>query len=427
MGIHQENDFAAPVTKGRIRMAYALGNGQPVLCTLLCDQPLYYMEDEIMDDEHDSLFLEEEQSINAALGADLGSIQKKIGIYDGLARKFAAGPDGRLQQFTDNASSFGAAPADAQTFLHTLLPVLGQSRHAQSLLDMAAAHGVDIRSASDVRDAVYNEADNLILVNPQQTTADALLSLTRALRRHAQCRHGAGAHPLSFHPDEAVFVNRAQAADLAVTQVRVAWELQLAGINEPWARLENSQGCDLGRAFAREALCDFRTLNNGKAAQAAFESWFLSDRCKIEDRDLIQAMLSDQEARLFAETQQQVNPAFIAALGEQPSGKNYLAELAPTLLSDPIFSDVRDRSNANFLWFVKFERSFKETEQVLQGAEETIHSFESPQIATLVSLKNDSISAAYERTKAEQAVLQELTGLESGMNQSNIVYVRFGR
>ena len=35
-------------------------------------------------------------------------------------------------------------------------------------------------------------------------------------------------------------------------------------------------------------------------------------------------------------------------------------------MTDPIFTDVRDRSNANFLWFIKFERSFKETEQELQ-------------------------------------------------------------
>ena len=35
-------------------------------------------------------------------------------------------------------------------------------------------------------------------------------------------------------------------------------------------------------------------------------------------------------------------------------------------MDDAIFNEVRDRSNANFLWFVKFERSFRETEQHLQ-------------------------------------------------------------
>ena len=38
-------------------------------------------------------------------------------------------------------------------------------------------------------------------------------------------------------------------------------------------------------------------------------------------------------------------------------------------MDDPIFADGRDRSNANFLWFVKFERSFRETEQELQSPE----------------------------------------------------------
>ena len=29
---------------------------------------------------------------------------------------------------------------------------------------------------------------------------------------------------------------------------------------------------------------------------------------------------------------------------------------------------MRDRANANFLWFIKFERSFRETEQELQNS-----------------------------------------------------------
>jgi hypothetical protein len=34
-----------------------------------------------------------------------------------------------------------------------------------------------------------------------------------------------------------------------------------------------------------------------------------------------------------------------------------------------VFSEVRDRSNANFLWFVKFESAFSQAEQELQSGE----------------------------------------------------------
>ncbi|HRQ61581.1 MAG TPA: hypothetical protein PLO23_08755, partial [Alphaproteobacteria bacterium] len=123
--------------------------------------------------------------------------------------------------------------------------------------------------------------------------------------------------------------------------------------------------------FAREAFLDFRTINNGVACAAVFESWFLSERCQIQDKRLIQQMLADHQGYVFDldKVSKGLTPEIIAALGSLPFGKNYLAVHAGTILSDPIFTDVRDRSNANFLWFIKFERSFRETEQVLQTSE----------------------------------------------------------
>ncbi len=379
--------------RGRVRMAYSFNGTQPVLCTLLCDQPLYYMEEEIFEEEEAGLFAEEERMINAALHGDMGGAQKKISVYDSIAKKFEAAPDARLQAFAENAQSFGSRTLSVA--LSDVIDMLTKSRFGQSLIDHAYAHGVQIAMSDQVRDAAFDAAANIILFNPAQAEGDAVLTLASALRAAAQVTAGAGHHPLSYHPDEAILVNRAQAADVAVAQVRLAWELQLAEIQAPWARLEQSQGCDLARSFAREALCDFRALNSGKAAQAAFESWFLSDRCKVEDRGLIQAMLADQDARHYETPTQALGPAFFAALGEQTLGNNYLGSMAGTLLSDPLFSDVRDRANANFLWFVKFERSFKETEEELaQETPETIHNIAAP--------------------------------LEDASNQSNIVYVSFG-
>lgn len=388
----QNND--ARITRGRIRMAYSLNGAQPVLCTILCDQPLYYMEEEFFEEEENGLFYEEEKAINAALGADAAPLMRKVNIYDGVAKKFERDAESALHDFIDNARSFDSNALSGQTFLDDTLSILSGSRYAQSLIDYAHALGTDFVLSEQVRHAEYDAQAHIILLNADQTSGDAQLSLVRALRALVQINNGAGHHPLEYHPDEAVLVNRAQAADLAVAQVRAAWELQLAGQTDAWGRLEQSQGSDLARAYAREALSDFRTINNGKAAQATFESWFLSDRCKIEDRDLIQAMLSDQEARRFDSVQHALGAPFFAALGEQTLGKNYLSDMTGLILSDPVFSDVRDRSNANFLWFVKFERSFKDAESEVEAE--------------------------------AKAVEKSAPALEAAALQSNIVYVSFG-
>ena len=57
-------------------------------------------------------------------------------------------------------------------------------------------------------------------------------------------------------------------------------------------------------------------------------------------------------------------------LGELPHGKNYLSMKATRTPMDTCYATVEDRSNANFLWFIKFERSFQEKEQ--QMIEESV-------------------------------------------------------
>jgi hypothetical protein len=166
-------------------------------------------------------------------------------------------------------------------------------------------------------------------------------------------------------------INRAQIADLTIAMIRVGWELQLADQRAVWEFIEHSSLSDLGHAFAREALSDFRSLATGKASAAVFENWFLSDRSRHQDKKLIQAMLADHQGYVFDDTDlsRTVSIELISTLGEQPFGKNYLAPYARMIMEDPIFTEVRDRSNANFLWFIKFERSFRETECALQSDE----------------------------------------------------------
>ena len=154
--------------------------------------------------------------------------------------------------------------------------------------------------------------------------------------------------------------------------IRIAWELKLAQQNDAWLLVENSPFSDLGGSFAREACTDFRSANNGHALLSIVESWFLSERCRTHDRTLIQRMLAGKSPEGFSHSQELSRQALIEAiyaLGKNPYGNNYLAPHIHLLVEDPIFSEVRDRSNANFLWFVKFESSFTQAEQELQRDE----------------------------------------------------------
>ena len=347
------------------RVAYTINNMQPVACTIIGDQPLFYM-DHVTDHDDEILLADADMDI---LEGELKLLKTQIDSFDKFSETFAQDPDKRFQEFQDDKNFITAQnSADTKTEIEALLEILCKSRLGEFYTGFAAQHGVTLVYSSQIAEADYDRRSGKILINSHLDMADQVLLAARELRRHWQHRQGALIHPLAFHPDNAILINRAQVADLSVSMVRLAWELQLSGVKAPWERIENSSMSDLGRALAREAFLDFRTLNNGEASAAVFESWFLSERCRSEDKKLIQQMLADYQGYVFdLETAAQgITPALISALGTMPYGKNYLAGHATTIMGDPVFTDVRDRSNANFLWFIKFERSFRETEQELQ-------------------------------------------------------------
>jgi hypothetical protein len=254
-----------------------------------------------------------------------------------------------------------------------------------------------LRYSDQIACAHYDRNEGHIYINSSLPIEDQILLAARELRRAWQHRCGALLHPLTFHPDQAILVNRAQIADLQVMMVRIAWDLQLAGEKGPWERIESSSMQDLAHAFARDAFLDFRTLNNGVAASAVFEAWFLSERCRQEDRKLIQAMLADYRGYVFdsGKSAQTVTAELIHALGSMPYGKNYLAPYVRTIMEDAVFTEVRDRSNANFLWFIKFERTFRETEQELQTTD-SVTGHEAPHSPSIT--KKDGRIGKHEKT-----------------------------
>ncbi len=349
-------------------VAYTLNNTQPVLCTHIGDQPLFYIdEEEIEEEECDFDYAE-----LGLLADEIKTLKEEIAGYENASAYVSEKTMNRYKAFAENVESLNEDwfmnENQKDERLAQVREVLGQSRLVTAYLNVAEKHDIKIMMSAQIETAFYDRRSGTILIQSDLDIEDQVLLAVRELRRHWQHRQGALINPLLFQPEHAILVNRAQEADLAVSMIRAAWELQLAGYRDVWERVENSPMADLARAFAREAYLDFRTLNDGRAAASAFESWFLSERCRVQDKAVIQVMLSDHQGYVFENvgTSESVTVELISALGSMPFGKNYLAAHAYTILEDPIFIDVRDRSSANFLWFIKFERSCKETEQELQ-------------------------------------------------------------
>lgn len=413
-------------------MAYTLNNTQPVICTIVADQPYFYMEEETLADEDDILGLEE----YADFEKDLADLKKKMDSFERLSKHYERAPGRRLADFAAEAMTITQGPPQDSQILQPadkIITMLSSSRMGQALLDCAATHSVYIVESDQVDSARYDRETGRILIHPALGENEQYLLAVRELRRHWQHRKGVSIHPLTFYPDQAILINRAQMADLSIAMIRVGWELQLAGHRSAWDHIENSGLADLGRVFAREAFVDFRSLANGKASSAVFENWFLSERCRHQDKKLIQAMLADHQGYVFTSEQasRNVSIEMITAMGEQPFGKNYLAPYAQMIIEDPVFTEVRDRSNANFLWFIKFERSFRETEQALQSDGE----FNGDDVLSAPSPKgtkgNDSESIIIPLNRGAGLIHRGERGVRGSLLDrdeagANVIHVRFG-
>lgn len=332
-------------------VAYTLGDYQPVRSTYIAHDPFFFMD-------VDDITLEEEL---------LREFDNSFGSHAEYRDDEDDSFLNSLVNFDENLEFLSGEELQGQSIDH-IKDTLLKSRFAASLLEFADVNNIEFVSCPQIVDVEYNREENVILFQPLLSEVELIKGSICALRQAWQNYQGALLQPVALYPDHAVFVNRAQKADVVSTLLRCAWELELAGEYVLWDDLETGSMRDLTHAFGREAALDFRSLNNGRAAFAAFESWFLSDRSRTADNALIQKMLTDYNGHQFEDEDmsQLVVIDLIKALGEMPYGKNYLAWHIPNLLTDPIFTEVRERSAANFLWFIKFEKTFTEVEQGLQ-------------------------------------------------------------
>jgi hypothetical protein len=212
------------------------------------------------------------------------------------------------------------------------------------------------------------EEGGVIAMNPYHPRGVLLSTLTRELRRAWQHSQGALVNPLDYEPDEAILINRAQQADAFMLSIKVAWELKLQGEQEAWNHIAGSPLSDVTRLFEGSAKKDFRTLNNGEVARMTYDKFFEDRRTKSHDKQIIHQMLLDDGGYMkSAQKQRKMSLELFAKLGEMPHGKNYLSLRGQRSPIDTCYATVEDRSNANFLWFIKFERNFQEKEiQMIQ-------------------------------------------------------------
>lgn len=252
-----------------------------------------------------------------------------------------------------------------------LVSIVLQSRTGEALYSAIPNLKVVYDKQSQGSQFYPRETGSFITLNPYRPKGDLLNMLTREIRRAWQHAQGVLVNPLSFEPDEAILVNRAQTADALMISIKIAWELKLSGMPDAWDYLIGSPMADISRTFEIKVSSDFRTLNNGEAPRAAYDKFFEDSRTKVHDKRIIHQMLLDEQGYMKArKSRPRVSMELFHKLGEMPNSRNYFAAKAKAMPTDVSYAAVEDRSNANFLWFIKFERSFQEKE--LQMMEESI-------------------------------------------------------
>jgi len=257
-----------------------------------------------------------------------------------------------------------AATEEIFSSVDDLLSVIVKSRTAEALVNDDALRGLKISFDAQTPFSQFYPQEAIVALNPNRPKGDLINLLVRELRRAWQYGRGALVNPMSFEPEEAVLINRAQQADALMVSIKVAWELKLLGEQEAWGFMVGSPMGNVTAAFESHAQKDFRTLNNGEASRAAYDRFFDGVNTKMHDKRLIHHMLLDDKGYMKAPAKARgLGMDIFRRLGEVPHSSNYLSmsgsKRAP---NDSCYASIEDRSNANFLWFIKFERSFQEKE-----------------------------------------------------------------
>ncbi len=351
---------AVALSSNQPKIAMTFKGQAPVMCSFVASDNHFYA-----DASDDELMMSFEDSLEADLADSM--------IPDALkqAKETSEGfitlgdPECGLPLTDDLAALCENAFAPVQgSSIDDALDMLKHSDLAREYIAFATDNNIAIEASNIIDQMDVDYASNTIFIPIAQNVVATALNIVRGIRAMQMV----DVRALLVNPDRAILLNRSMQAELACAPVQVAWEMKLSGDNTAWDYVSKSGVADLAYAFAHRASDDFRALRDGKAAIAAFDQWFYSGRTRKADRALIQVLLaSSDEASEAIETSNSEAIEALRSVGKRSNiGRNYLIDHFMTLLDDGFYGEVRDRSNANFMWFVKFERSFRDAEIKMQ-------------------------------------------------------------
>lgn len=383
-----------------VRMVMSLNGHRKPVCTLIAQDPYFFdVDPEALEDE-----------IHAQLSLDGAAFQVPEALT--IARETSDGfvTLGDFDEglpLTDDVAALcaNALTAQAGFDLKAVTKRLKASSTAATLLDQMQSHGVTFAKSFNTETVFFDEATNRILLNNHLDDATAMMLLVRACRQSAL----APIKDMLRNPERAILLNRALHAEMNLIMVQVAWELSLADDKAAWKMLSRSALADLAYAFGQRATSDFRALRDGRAALAAFDQWFYSGRTRKADRTLIQTLLAAGDVAASTENAFEVIAA-LRTIGERGIGRNYLIDHVMTLMEDGFYGEVRDRSNANFLWFVKFERSYRAAEEAVEAEKASMPTAVEGVVISFPNVMKKHKSRA---RKSQEAVIVPLEAMRS--------------
>lgn len=286
-----------------MRLAYTIDGYQPVKCSLVGDDPLYYCDDPQVSEEVERIF--------SPMMFEREPIRFEMPEYKELD-------------------------------VTELLFRLSQSNYLRGMLgDIAVVTSPHVKTAES--------RGRVITLWSYLCVEEAFLLCAKEIRRVWRGRYDLS----QLSVDGRLFEARLHEADLAGGMVRAAWEAKLSGYDAPWRRLFEH---DLKRAMMHEAQKDWRTLRTGQAQLHAVEGWYLSNRLIEVDKATVKTLLATFQDK-WGDKHKPVD--MVIQYTRLPTGESYMAKGIEIFLTDPVFDAIRDKQTANFAWFIKFESSFR--------------------------------------------------------------------
>jgi Putative metallopeptidase family (DUF6782) len=185
-----------------------------------------------------------------------------------------------------------------------------------------------------------------------RSLGETLFALLVLLRRAGQ---DPSLSPLDHSPDQAIFLNRLLIFDAYSYAIKIAYELKMSGKPEIWKWIMSHKIIgSSARVYELLASEDFRTINNGLAHKKCFQYFFLDHNTYEHDKMLIHHMLFDNYIQ--KPCKDRIDASAINKLGDLGNGAQYIT--AQILHNFGGYSCISNKSNANFVWFIKFEKSF---------------------------------------------------------------------